>query len=237
MSLKGSFEKRISTRMNGITIYSFVLTNTEWLGSDTFDCMLCDAGGQQPWYYREQRLKAGESMRFDFDTVGWTWCQGDFFAILGRRDKIDKSWKLQLKEYRPGECPECHGTDRCGHCGGQGYSFSINGGVSQCPYCGGTGICQTCYIPRRKPVMSAQQQNPYMGSTRARHHRPTAVIQNEINDVRHQIEQIDWNWKMRQMSGQQVSYSLFQSENQLRYKLQLRLSKLELELAESYNSF
>ncbi len=237
MSIKGHFDQIISKRMHGVRIYSFTLTNSAWLGSETFDAMLCNASGQQPWYYREQKLKAGEAMRFDFDTVGWSWCQGDFFAILGRKDKIEKSWQLHLKEYRPGECPECHGTYRCGHCNGQGYSFSFNSGVSQCPYCGGTGICQTCYIPRRQPSMTAPSQNPNIGSTRAKRHRPVAVIQSEINDVRHQIEQIEWNWRMRDMRGQQVSYSLFQSENQLRYTLQMKLSKLERELAESFNNY
>lgn len=235
MALKGTFEKKLSAKVNGIIIYSFTITNTEWFGNETFDCMLCDAAGQQPWYYRNQKLKSGEAMRFDFDTVGWSWCQGDFFAILGRKDKIEKSWQLRLREYRPGECPECHGTCKCGHCNGQGYSFSFNGGVSQCPYCGGTGICQTCYIPRRTPKVAVAPQTPYLGSTRVRHQRPTAVIQNEINDVRRQIEQIEWNWKMRDLHGQQVSHSLFQSENQLRYTLQIRLSKLERELSESYN--
>ena len=237
MSLKGQFNQIISQRVQGMRIYSFTLTNSAWLGSETFDAMLCDAYGQQPWYYRNQTLKAGQSFRFDFDTVDWQWCQGDFFAILGRKDKIVDKWVLNLKEYAPGECPECHGTHKCGHCNGQGYSFSFNSGVAQCPYCGGTGVCQTCYIPRRKPSMIAPSQNPNIGSTRAKRHRPVAVIQSEINDVRHQIEQIEWNWRMRDMRGQQVSYSLFQSENQLRYTLQMKLSKLERELAESFNNY
>ena len=235
MALKGSFEKRISARVNSIRIYSFTLTNTGWLGSETFDCMLSDTVGGQPWYFRSQTLKSGNAMRFDFDTVGWSWCQGDFFAILGRKDKIEHSWQLRLKEYSSGECPECHGTHKCNHCHGNGYSFAFDTGVSQCPFCGGTGECQTCYVPRRKPPLVSSQQNPYIGSTRNKHHRNPAVIQNEINDVRRQIDQIDWNWKMRDLHGQQVSHSLFSSENQLRYTLQLRLSKLEQELSESYN--
>ena len=33
---------------------------------------------------------AGGVFTFNLDTCGWTWCQGDFFAILKKNGKIDK---------------------------------------------------------------------------------------------------------------------------------------------------
>ena len=233
MSLKGSFEKRSSVRVKGVIIYSFTLVNDSWFGSETFDCMVCDGAGQQPWYFRDQKLKAGEAMRFDVDTINWQWCQGDFFAILGRGDKVKQSWQLKLKEYRPGECPECHGSHKCGHCQGQGFSFDFSNGVSMCPYCGGTGVCMTCEIPRRAQPLMSPQQSPMMGSTR-KHHRPTAVIQNEINDVQRQIDQIDWDLKMRDIRGTLNDHSLFSAQNELRTALRIRLMHLQQELAEAY---
>ena len=236
MSLKGTFERRmmIQSRVGGVAIYSFTLSNTDWFGSETFDSMLCDGAGLQPRFYRGLKLKAGESMRFDYETVGWSWCQGDFFAILGRKDKIEKSWPLNLKEYRPGECPECHGTRKCSHCKGQGYSFVFQSGLSSCPYCGGTGVCQTCNVPRRTPTMTVGSAYPPNGGRRR--HRPAAVIQNDIMDVQRQIDQIEWNWKMRDLGrSPNVGYGLKSSEIQLRYTLQQRLSKLQEELRNAYN--
>lgn len=232
MSLNGQFNQITSNRLPGVRMYSFTLTNSEWFGSEKFDCMLCDAAGQQPWFYREQNLKAGATMRFDFDTVGWTWCQGDFFAILGRKDKIEKSWQLRLKEYRPGECPECHGTHKCDHCNGQGYSFSFNGGVSQCPHCGGTGICQTCYIPQRRPkVVSSGPSGVYQQQGGGRKGRSVAQIQMEIGDLQRKINQVDWDLRRMQMNGSDVSsHRVYMSFVNLKYQYEKQLLKLQQEL-------
>ena len=115
------------------------------------DCIISDEFNQQPWFFRGQQFKAGRSYRFDFDTVNWQWYQHDYFAILGKNDKIVQRWQLNLKEYGPGECPDCHGTHRCKHCNGQGFTFPP-GHLSvyqMCTACGGTGVCQRCDIPLR----------------------------------------------------------------------------------------
>ena len=118
---------------------------------DTVDIALYDCYGQNPWYYRDLKFKSGQSYTFDYDTVGWEWCQGDFIAIVNKNNKILQKWHLQIPEYRPGECPECHGTHKCRNCNGEGYVYP-RGQIWQfkrCEKCGGTGICQTCNIPRR----------------------------------------------------------------------------------------
>jgi len=157
MGFKVYFELGTSHRLSGFRFYSFVLKNTDWFGSETIDCMISDEYGQQPWYFRDQKLKTGRSYRFDFDTVNWTWCQHDFFAIFGKNDKILQKWQLNLKEYGPGECPECHGTLKCKFCNGQGYLFNSDTiQVKMCKHCGGTGTCQRCDIPYREGRMGGR---------------------------------------------------------------------------------
>ena len=152
MSFSGKFELTPQKRLAGTIMYSFVLKNTSWFGSDTVDCMISDEFGRQPFYFRGVKFKAGRSYRFDFDTENWTWCQHDFFAILGKNDKIVKKWQLNLKEYGPGECPECHGTKQCKKCHGQGFIYPLGHPelFKTCQACGGTGTCQRCEIPYRQ---------------------------------------------------------------------------------------
>ena len=109
MSLSGKFELVPQKRLAGTVLYSFVLKNTSWFGSDTVDCMISYEGCPQPFMFRNQTFKAGRSYRFDFDTVDWAWHNHDFFAILDKKGNVLKKWELNLKEYGPGECPECHG--------------------------------------------------------------------------------------------------------------------------------
>lgn len=151
MSFKGTFELVSSTRLGGTKTYSFVLKCTNLVFGETIDCMICDEFGQRPFYFRDQKLKAGRSYRFDYDTVDWTWCQHDYFAIITKDNKIVKKWPLDLKEYGPGECPDCHGTHKCKYCHGKGYIYPP-GHVEdfvKCDHCGGSGICFKCDIPLR----------------------------------------------------------------------------------------
>lgn len=155
MGWKGKFERIPSERLCGTMLYSFTLKNDNLMFSEKVDIAIFDKYGQQPFYFRNQEVKAGKHLRFDFDTVGWTWCQGDKLAILGKNDEIKMQWVLNLKEYGPGECPECHGTHKCRTCNGQGFVYP-RGRVEEyktCTHCGGTGICPTCNIPYRTPKM------------------------------------------------------------------------------------
>lgn len=152
MSFSGNFELVPQKRLMGTLLYSFVLKNTSWFGSDTIDCMISYEGCPQPFFFRNQTFKAGMSYRFDFDTVDWTWHQHDFFAILGKGDKIERMWQLNLKEYGPGECPDCHGTKKCKKCHGKGFIYPLGKPweYKSCDACGGTGTCQRCDIPIRQ---------------------------------------------------------------------------------------
>lgn len=152
MSFKVAFTKKSSQRFAGIITVSCTITCTNWMLGDTVDIALFDCYRQNPWYYRNLKFKSGQSYTFDYDTVGWQWCQGDFIAIVDNNNNILQKWHLQIPEYRPGECPECHGSHKCRACNGEGYVYP-RGRVwkyRRCDKCGGTGICQTCDIPRRK---------------------------------------------------------------------------------------
>ena len=158
MGFKGSFSRIPSNRLAETIIISFTLKCTNLMFGETVDVALYPSDGAQPWFYRGLQFKAGQSYRFDFDTVDWNWCQGDSLLILGKNDKVVQRWDLRIREYGPGECPECHGTHKCKRCHGEGVVYP-QGKIWEyktCPQCGGTGICQTCYIPRRKsPVGGA----------------------------------------------------------------------------------
>lgn len=155
MSFKGTFSRYASGRLCGLVFIRFSLKCTNLMFGETIDLAIFPSDGSQPWYFRNLKFKAGQTYAFDYDSVEWNWSQGDYAAILGPGDKIVQKWILQLKEYGPGECPECHGTHKCRYCHGTGF---VNLPGTQdlweqeyCPHCGGTGICQTCDIPRRKP--------------------------------------------------------------------------------------
>lgn len=151
MGFTGKFELITSTRVPGVRLYSFVIRCTNWIQSEKVDCMISDENNRQPFYFRDQTFKAGQSYRFDFDTVDWYWYQHDYFAILGKNDSIVEKWQLNLKEYKQGECPECHGTLKCKNCRGGGYIThpKRTWEFKMCDCCGGTGVCQTCNIPIR----------------------------------------------------------------------------------------
>jgi hypothetical protein len=152
MGFKGHFELVPQKSLRGGLLYSFVLKNTDFFGSETIDCMIGYEGCAVPFIFRDQKLKAGRSYRFDLDTVNWNWHNHDFFAIIDEKGKILKKWELNLKEYAPGECPECHGTMKCRKCNGTGFVYP-QGKIYECKpcdKCGATGICQTCFIPERE---------------------------------------------------------------------------------------
>lgn len=153
MSLKGSFSPYISQReLQLVAHWQFVLKNTNMLFSETFDIMLMDCFGQERFIFRNQTLKAGQSLVFNFDTFDWRWCQDDYAAIIDSNNRILKKWVFHMREYPQGECPECHGTTVCSKCRGD-ITKSGLGGFDRCPRCGGTGHCITCDIPRRQPKM------------------------------------------------------------------------------------
>ena len=161
MGLQGTFSLYKPSRLgNSIVLWQFVLKNTNLLMSETFDLMVCDCYKQRPAYFRNIKLKAGQSIAVNLDTEDWTWCQDDFAAIIDAGNNIKKKWLFHIKEYGPGECPGCHGTHKCRYCHGEGFIYPRNKiwEARSCEHCGGTGTCMRCDIPRRKPL-------PGMGPT------------------------------------------------------------------------
>lgn len=91
MSFKGQFNWIQSMRQGGRKAISFTLTCTNLFKSETFDAAIIDSTGQQqPMLFSQLSLGAKKSFRFDMDTVGWDWCQGDTFAVLDKMDKWAK---------------------------------------------------------------------------------------------------------------------------------------------------
>ena len=122
MSFKGTFSRYTSNRISGHIFISFSLKCTNLMFGETIDIGLFPSDGSQPWYYRNLKFKAGQTYVFNYDSIDWNWCQGDYIAILEAGNKVTQKWVLQLKEYGPGECPECHGIHKCRHCRGTGFA-------------------------------------------------------------------------------------------------------------------
>lgn len=153
MGFSGKFVRKPSPRAHNAMLISFTLKCTNLFMGETVDIGIFPSNGGQPWYFRNQKLKAGKCYDFDYDTVGWNWYNHDTIAILGKNDKVLQKWELRLKEYAPGECPQCHGTRKCKKCGGQGYVYpkGETWKYTMCQACMGTGICQECDVPQRGP--------------------------------------------------------------------------------------
>lgn len=158
MSFKATFNLIPSKRFNNhISLWSLTLKCTNVLFGETVDIGLFPSDGSQPWYFRNIKFKAGQSYIFDYDTVDWKWRQDDYAAILGPNNSIVEKFLFHMKEYGPGECPECHGTHKCKKCNGKGYVWPP-GRIdlsTRCDRCNGNGICITCDVPYRKPTFQS----------------------------------------------------------------------------------
>lgn len=152
MAFKHRFERKPFFFAKDLSVFrwSLTITCTNWLMGETVDIGLFPSDGSQPWYFRGVHFDAGKSYRFDKDSVNWIWHQGDYAAILGSNDKILQKFEFRLREYGPGECPECHGTKKCRKCGGKGYIDYGGTNIVHCDRCNG-GTCPTCDVPYRKP--------------------------------------------------------------------------------------
>ena len=243
MGLKGKFEWYNSLHQGGKKAITFSLRCSNMIQSETFDCAIIDGSDQQPPQIRRQlKMKPNDTLRFDFDTCGWDWCQGDFFAILGEKDKIAQRWDLNMKVYAVGECPECHGSHRCNNCNGKGYvEDHYSHTYSNCPTCNGTGICQTCYVPVRNGssignVISGNQPMPNPNLSRE---RKINALKQRITELSAKIESVEWERRMMQLKDLDVSSRIaYNSQLQLksRYEQQLIQAQYELEQLERMQS-
>lgn len=239
MNFRGEFEWIQSLRLGGRKAISFTLKCTNLLTSESFDAAILDgSGARQPMYFTGQSLSARKSLRFDYDTVGWDWCQGDKFVILNKKGKIREEWVANMKTYAYGECPSCHGTHRCPQCAGSGrITDRRTHMVETCQACAGTGQCQTCYLPMHSPQNIGQYTNPGIGFNQMANNadvskqKRVAALNSQIQELQAKIEKI--NWDLRIMKLRDISYNsqlTYQSILRLRFTYEQQLIKLQSEL-------
>lgn len=215
-TFEGKFVRSNSPR-TGVIIVSFILSNTNWFRDKTIDIWIHDVSGQRQ---RRMTLEThnNRSYTFNVETMGWDWAEGDVFAIVNKRGKVEQQWQCKLSEGRRGVCPSCGGTQKCSACNGEGYWLTDNYHIQKCNVCGGTGICQHCYVPTRKE--QPFQGMPNMGNVQTsprRSGRSIAAIQGEIRKAEFELARVNnmlLSYELRQ------DYGLFYS-NQKKYALNL----------------
>lgn len=244
MSFRGQFNWIQCIRQGGKKAVSFTLTCTNMFQSEVFDAAIMDGAGQlQPMLFRQEKLAAGKSFRFDFDTVGWDWCQGDTFAILDKKGQIDRrnQWTLNIRVPAPGECKECHGTHKCKCCHGTGMITNHHTHeVVSCEICHGTGICQICYVPFRNTVSNSYGGTNGIGQmySTANMPNPDAAKQRRIDALRQRIQELqmkieraDWDERIMKLRGTDVAARrVYMSQVQLKYQYERQLADLQYEL-------
>lgn len=249
MSLKGSFYWSHSMRQGGRKVISFTLKCTNLFQSETLDAAIMAGTGQiQPMIFRQIMIKAKETLRFDFDTVNWDWCQGDIFAILDKKGQMDRKWVLNLKTYAPGECPECHGTHKCWCCNGTGIvSDRRTHTISQCSTCYGTGVCQACFIPMRNASrisggnvfydpagnISYGDGGQQLGRENVARQRKIAALRARINELNSKLEEAKFQERVMRLRGTDItSRTVFTSNASLIYRYEKDLINLQHELSQ-----
>ena len=235
MNLKGQFNWIQSLRLGGRKAISFTLSCTNLLYDETFNAAILDGSGSlQPLYFTNQSIPARKSLRFDYDTVGWDWCQGDKFVILDNKGKIKAEWVVNMRAYAYGECPTCHGTHQCPQCSGSGRITDRHTHmIETCQSCAGTGQCQTCYLPVRgnsnigQPMGFDQRTNNAETSKQRR----IAAINSRIYELQSKIEKIEWDLRIMKLKDHSYSsHMTYTSILQLKFTYEQQLIKLQSEL-------
>ncbi len=240
MSFRGKFEWYNSLQQGGKKAISFTLTCKNMIMAETFDCAIIDSTGQQqPQIRRQLKLKPNESLTFNYDSCRWDWSQGDYFCILGKKDKIEQRWDLKMKIYARGECPECHGGHRCSKCNGSGIIRNTHTHtIDTCQTCHGTGICQTCYVPIREGSTLAQEVYGYQPLPNAdmNRQRKKAALQQTISNLESKIAKADMDMRMMQLKGMDVSArTAFMSHVEMLHSFQRQLINAQYELQQLEN--
>ncbi len=240
MSFIGKFEWYNSLHQGGKRAISFTLTCTNMFKTETFDCAIIDSTGQEPAQIRRQlKLKPNEALVFNYDRCRWNWCQGDYFCILGKNDKIEQRWDLNLKIYDRGECPDCHGSHRCQSCNGSGvvkdrHTHTIN----TCNVCYGTGICQKCYVPIRSGTTLAQEVygSQPLPNANINRQRKISALQQTISNLETKIAKADMDMRMMQFKGMDVSArTAYMSHVEMLHSFQRQLINAQYELQQLEN--
>lgn len=239
MGLKGTFEWYKSLRTGGRKAISFTLKCDNILQSETFDCAIMRGDGSiQPMVFRQLKLKANQAVQFNYDTIDWQWCNGDTFAILGKKDKIKQRWDLSISTYAPGECPECHGTHKCRICSGRGFVYLPNRSIEQCSACFSTGICQECYVPQRNE--QTFHSPTHIENIQSSNNRKIDVqvenLRRAISDLQQKIEKTQWDMRMMQLKDMdQRNSSVYLSYDHLLHQYNIQMFELQNRLAQLEN--
>lgn len=235
MSFKGEFIWIQSLRLGGRKCISFTLTCKNFLSSETFNAAILDPSGAiQPMYFTEQSIPARKSLRFDYDTVGWDWCQGDKFVILDKKGRIKEEWVVNMRTFTYGECPTCHGTHRCPKCSGTGrITDRYTHMIESCKTCAGTGECQTCYLPVRENSRVSHNmgtgQRP--SNSDISKQKRIAAINSSIYELRSKIEKIEWDLRIMKLKDHTYSsHTTYTSILQLKYTYERQVIELQSEL-------
>lgn len=238
MSFEGAFKWIKSVRQGGRKAISFTLTCTNFFRKERFDAaIICGMGNLDPIYFNGLELEAKKSYSFDFDTVGWDWCQGDSFVILGKNKKIEKQWTLNLKVPAPGECPECHGTKKCSSCNGTGQIHDYRTHlISYCEKCSGTGICQECYLPVRNIASSFSGLAPNINTSDVLKQRKISALRQRISELQSKLDSTEADLRIMKLRGTDLtSHSVYSSELNLKYQYQRQIQNLLFELQQLEN--
>lgn len=233
MSFKGQYNWISSFRQGGRKAISFTLTCTNMFQSETFDAVIIDGNSQkEPMFFRGVSLKAKKSLRFDYDTVGWDWQQGDYFAILDKHNNISKSWPIDLKIPAPGECQDCHGTHRCRFCNGTGMIRNKNThDISSCENCKGTGVCQSCFFPSSSSRSVGVGGGYVVTPAELAKNRKIESLRMRISELQSKLDEAEWDRRMMQLRGSDVhSHTVYSSQLNLKYQYQKQIHDLQFEL-------
>lgn len=237
MGLKGSFDTYQSPRAGGMKKVGFVLTCDNMFQKESFDAAIMSADGvTQPMVFRGLELDAKRSFRFDYDTVGWDWCNGDSFCILGKKDSVKKRWEMKMQQYAPGECPDCHGSQKCSYCSGRGFVRGNGITLDQCPHCYGTGVCQRCHVSQRNPVMPVPTAYDNTGTGNMARRRQCDAIRQRIAELQEKIRQTEWDMQLMQLRDRDVKHhSVFSSYNRLLFEYRRSVTELQSQLYQLEN--
>lgn len=233
MGLSGQFNWYESLQLGGRKAITFVLRCDNLFRYETFDCALMDSSGQTaPQIRRQLELKPRQEFRFDYDTCGWDWCVGDYFALLGKNNIIQKRWDCNPKMYERGGCPQCHGTHRCPQCGGNGfYTDRRSHAITSCTACHGTGRCQECYVPLRQgsPQWAAWGGNDPDPSISRQ--RQILSLQKQIDELQEKIKHEEFDLRMMQLKDiDATSHSVYLARLSLKSRYERQLIELSYKL-------
>ena len=222
MAFKGKFNKftylhgadRPGHDVTELASWTFDLTNTSWFGSKQVSLYITDFFQRQNRTYPFE-ARSGATYRFNLKTVDWNWGQGDTAILYDAQGQVIDQWQFFLKEYAPGQCPECHGTKKCGACKGNWLRNNPNLMSDQlfikCNRCYSTGRCQTCDIPYHLDAMGNEIYVPYIaGNTKS-----VASLQREINSKQQRLQLLMNEMRQLQLQGRanSISYMKMKSES------------------------